>query len=273
MKQVLFFISLSLTLLLFFACKESDNIKLASLNYADAYYLSSDTTQGALVVSIQVELPAGKMKADSVIRAFLVDVIFGGSYTGLSDADIVSAFTSDLKQDYRANNEPLLSELEDEEHSYSLNNEHFIEGFPLLNDKNIFSYGVNHYAYMGGAHGIDMRSYYSFDLKTLKPVTEQNLFADGCEAELIELLKTRIIEESEFIHSMEDLKNSDYYVDSIKPNGNFYISDEAITYVFNPYEIAPYYMGHTEISLPYSRIAHLLKLENPVAYLAGETKK
>ncbi len=280
-KQWFLFIGLSIISLGFFACKEANNIKLTPVNFANTYYLSADSTQGSLAISIQVELPIEKTRTDSIIRTFLIENIFSDKYitfsndstkkyTRLSNDSIVASYVRELEQDYRANNEPLLAEMADEEHLYSFNNEHQIEGFPLLNDPNIFSYGINRYAFMGGAHGLEIRSYYNFNLKTAKLITEQDLFVDNYQKDLIELFKARIIEESDFIHSMEELKASDYWLDSIKPNSNFYISDEAITYVFNPYEIAPYYVGHTEISLPYDRIANLLKPNNPIAYL---TKK
>jgi hypothetical protein len=69
------------------------------------------------------------------------------------------------------------------------------------------------------------------------------------------------------------LEDTDYWTDSIKPNGNFYITDESINYVFNPYEIAPYYMGQTEVSLPFSMIKGLLKPNSIIAYLVEKQAK
>jgi hypothetical protein len=69
------------------------------------------------------------------------------------------------------------------------------------------------------------------------------------------------------------LDDTDFWTDSIKPNGNFYITDESINYIFNPYEIAPYYMGITEVSLPYDRLEDLLKPNSLIAYLVKKQDK
>ncbi len=45
----------------------------------------------------------------------------------------------------------------------------------------------------------------------------------------------------------------------IFPSENFILGDETITFVYNPYEIAPYAMGSTELIIPFSDIEKLLK--------------
>jgi len=59
-------------------------------------------------------------------------------------------------------------------------------------------------------------------------------------------------------------------VDAIKPNENFYITDESINYVFNPYEIAPYYMGQTEVVIPFYRLKDILKPNSIISYLTDK---
>ena len=262
--SVYFSITLCLSILTFCACS-SGSVKLEHIGLTGKYYLAESSTQGVFTISIQMELPVGYVE-DS-IRSFLVTAIFGEKYVQYANTLIPQLYATELEQDYKDCNEPLFSEIEDEEHFYSFNNDHVMEGFSLLNDGKIFSYGFTRYSYMGGAHGLNTGSYYNFDLKTARLITEQDLFVDDYEEALIELFKIRIVEDSETLQTLDDLKKSDYEIDLIKPNGNFYISDEAITYVFNPYEIAPYYMGQTEISIPYTRITHLLKTKSPVDYL------
>lgn len=132
---------------------------------------------------------------------------------------------------------------------------------------------------MGGAHGLETRNFYNFDLKTGKLITENDLFKADYKSKLAELIKVRIVEESkeykdeknsEPVTSLED---TDFWTDSIKSNGNFYITDESINYVFNPYEIAPYYMGQTEVSLPFNRLKDLLKTNNIITYLVEKQQK
>jgi len=132
---------------------------------------------------------------------------------------------------------------------------------------------------MGGAHGLETRNYFNFDLKTGDLIKEKDLFKANYEFELAELIKKRIVEESKEYKDQKnsepiiDLEDTDYWTDSIKGNGNFYITDEGINYVFNPYEIAPYYMGQTEVSLPFSRLKNLLKPNSIIAYLVEKNAK
>jgi len=132
---------------------------------------------------------------------------------------------------------------------------------------------------MGGAHGLETRNYYNFDLKTGKIISEKDLFKSNYVPELSELIKKRIVEESKEQKDTRDtepimsLEDTDFWADSIKPNGNFYITDEGINYVFNPYEIAPYYMGQTEVSIPFDRLTNILKSNSIIAYLVEKQAK
>ena len=43
------------------------------------------------------------------------------------------------------------------------------------------------------------------------------------------------------------------------PSENFILGNETITFVYNPYEIAPYAVGSTELIIPFGDIKDLLK--------------
>lgn len=257
---------------LFFSCKQK-TIKTEEKDLTKKFFLSSDTSKGSLNVDIHVEIPvafAEKNVLDS-IRATIIANLFGEKYIKHANDSIVQLFVTEISLEYKANNEPLLGKL-DTASSYSFNNDHNIEGFSLLSDKNIYSYGIDRYVYMGGAHGLSNRTYFNFDLKTGRKITEKDLFKDGSAKAISELIKIRIVEESKETSEagtpqINNLDDTDFWTDSIKPNNNFYITDESINYVFNPYEIAPYYIGITEVKIPFDRIKDLLKPNNPIAYL------
>lgn len=276
-KAILLSISI-LTAFLFFSCKQK-TIKTEESDLTKRFYISTDTTKGSLSVDIHVEIPvafADKNVLDS-IRATIIANLFGEKFILHSNDSIVNLFVSEISLDYKANNEPLLDKL-DSASSYSFNNDHNIEGFSLLNDKNIYSYGIDRYVYMGGAHGLSNRTYFNFDLKTGKKITEKDLFKDNSVSAISELIKVRIIEEGKETNEagtpvVENIEDTDFWTDSIKPNGNFYITDESINYVFNPYEIAPYYIGQTEVTLTFERIKDFLKPNSPIAYLVEKQIK
>jgi len=276
-QSIMLFMSI-LIMGLFSSCIHK-TVKTEEKDLTKKYYLSKDTTLGALSVEITVEFPvafADKNVLDS-IRKTIITNLFGDEYISHSNDSIVGLFALNLAADYKDNNASLIDKL-DSASSYSFNNEHTLSGFSLLSDKNIYAYGIERYVYMGGAHGLETRNYFNFNLKTGKVITEKDLFVDNFKAALSELIKKRIIEESKNDKGTEadpilSLENTDFWTDSIKPNGNFYITDESINYVFNPYEIAPYYMGETEVTIPFNRISNLLKPNNPIAYLVEKQAK
>jgi len=277
-KQFTLLILSILMSLTFFSCKQK-TIKTDENNLTKRVFISSDTSKGALNVDIHVELPVAFENASILdsIRATIISNLFGKKYISQPNDSIVNLFVTDISLDYIANNEPLLDEL-DSVSSYSFNNDHTIEGFSLLTDKNIYCYGIDRYVYMGGAHGLSNRMYLNFDLKTGKLITENDLFKSNTISAIAKLIKTRIVEQSKETSEdgtpqINNLDETDFWPDSIKPNGNFYITDGSINYVFNPYEIAPYYIGQTEVILAYERIKDFLKPNNPIAYLVEKQSK
>ena len=278
-KQSIVLLVSILTSTLFFSCTQN-TIKTEEKDYIKKYFLSKDTTKGALSVDIEVEIPVSFANKEVLksIRSTIITNLFGHEYTSQVNDSLVLLFTKNLYADYRENNEPLLTVM-DSANRYSFNNEHVVSGFSLLSDKKIYVYGIERYIYMGGAHGLETRNYFNFDLKTGNLITEKDLFNSNYQAELSEIIKKRIVEESKEMKETKEtepilsLEDTDFWADSIKPNGNFYITDESINFVFNPYEIAPYYMGQTEVSIPFNRLKNILKPSNIIAYLVEKQAK
>jgi len=278
-KQSILLLFSILTTTIFFSCTQK-TIKTEEKDFIKKYYLSKDTTKGALSMDLEVEIPVAFTNKEVLksIRAVIVTNLFGEEYVSHANDSIVQLFSNKLVTEYKENNGPLLDEL-DSTNRYSFDNEHTLSGFSLLSDKKIYVYGIERYVNMGGAHGLETRNYYNFDLKTGNLITEKDLFKAKYESELAKLIKLRIVEESKEYKDEKnsepilDLENTDYWTDSIKANGNFYITDEGINYVFNPYEIAPYYMGQTEVTLPFNRLNSLLKPNSIIAYLVKKNAK
>lgn len=258
------------SLFIFASCKQK-TVKTIEKDFSQKSYLTTDTTKGSINVDLSVEMPVcldDELILDS-IRTKIITELFGENYTKIPYDSVVKKFGMDLITEYKLNNTPLLEQL-DSTSLYTFNNEHTLEGFSLINDGRIYSYGINRYVFMGGAHGLSTTNYLNFNLLNGQKITESDLFVDNYIPKLSELIKIRIVEQS-----LEDktkkpilnLDNTDFWTDAIKPNGNFYITDESINYVYNPYEIAPYYMGQTEVVLPFYRLIEILRPNNVITYL------
>ena len=271
MKKTTKLLFTSLLIVTFFVSCKQKTIMTTENSHSEIYYLAADTAKGSLHLNLMVELPAcyhNEIILDS-IRNTLITNLFGSDYLQFGNDSILKVFAASLINEYKITYAPLLEQL-DSTAFYSFFNEHNLEGFSLLNDEKIYSYGINRYVFMGGAHGLTTLNYFNFDLKSGKQIMENDLFEAGFEETLTSLLKTRIVEQSNEDPNVEtiiSLDDTDYWVDAIKPNNNFYITDESLNYVFNPYEIAPYYMGITEVIIPFDRIKEILKKPSVIDYL------
>lgn len=99
----------------------------------------------------------------------------------------------------------------------------------------------------------------NFETRTGQLLGLQDVFVDGYEAPLNKLLlsalmtKTRL-SSKQALHSMGYLRTTDIY-----PPENFILGDEAITFVYNPDEIAPGSVGTIELVITYAQLEKILK--------------
>lgn len=243
---------IALVCILLAACTpQSHQMETVNHRFSDTIPLAQGLPY-CLIVDFDIDFPASGPNEDALqtIQRSLLSTLFDDNYTNLPIEEAILQYKNDLSIEYRLDNEPLLSELEDDETLHSmLHNEHTLKGYVMFDSDRIFSYAVERFVYMGGAHGITTRMFCNFDKETGRMLHEEDLFAGDQTAELTNLLIQNLIRQ-ESVQSVDDLEAASYYVASIKPNNNFYISDEGINYVFNPYEIAPYYMGETTVLIP-----------------------
>lgn len=258
--------------ILYIVQKTPKTIITQDYSLVDKQFLASDTTLGALTIDINVELPINYQNKIMLqnIRTIITHELFGNFIMQYPDDSVLIYFAQELKTEYIDNNLDFAEKITDDS-PLVFNNSFVLEGFSLLNDENIYSYGISRDVDFGGTHPSKSRIFYNFNLKNGTIINENDLFIEGYAEALTEIIKNKIIENShnnEFIPYIDSFDKTEYNLEAIKPNGNFYINDEAICYVFNPYEIAPInYIGETEVVLPYAIIQHLLKVGNPISYL------
>ncbi|KAB1066142.1 DUF3298 and DUF4163 domain-containing protein [Salibacter halophilus] len=104
----------------------------------------------------------------------------------------------------------------------------------------------SHYLYSGGAHGNygEFHSYFSWP--ELRHLSWKN-FIDESENELIAKLKTNHAKAMKS-KSYNDLIDKGYiFDDSLYVHNNFVIGKDSISFLYNPYEIAPYSEGIVKI--------------------------
>lgn len=275
MKKNIFF-SLSAVLLLaaFASCVKKEEMQMKELNYSKKYYLNPDTSLGSLSVGIKVEIPEKFHNHEVManIQKQIISKVFGEKYTNYSPDSVLPMYVRKLHQNYLKDYSPEFQELIKKNGGPSMINEINVEGVALFLDDKILSYSYESYAFLGGAHGNSSRFFYNFDLTDAHLIKEEELFHSNYQESLTQLIKEQIVAESAEIESVADLDNFSFWSDQIKPNGNFYISEDGLVYVFNQYEIAPYSMGQTEVTVPFSKLKPLMKEGNIVEYLYKNAK-
>ena len=113
--------------------------------------------------------------------------------------------------------------------------------------------------YEGGAHGINQLLTMNFEKKTGRQLTLGDIFATGYEQPLKNIL-LKALKSKTGCNSLSALRDKGYlYSMDIFPSENFILGEETITFVYNPYEIAPYAVGSTELIIPFSDVDKLLK--------------
>ena len=236
------------------ACTKHE-FRTEPITYSKTTILPHSATD-SLVMNIEIEYPVD-MENQEVLAAIQTDLL----RTLLDDEvdvkegkNAVFDYAQKFEQGY------LQAFSSDENDSIGVDCwENFITGRVVRLKDNVMSYCDERYVYLGGPHGINSRHFYHYDLSTGKYMTENDFFKEGYEPVLTQLLIDNLIAQYEEFDSVQDINDSDFRTEDIRPNGNFYFTDYEMVYVFNPYEIAPYYVGETEISIDLNELKDIMK--------------
>ena len=257
--------SLLIACLLLVGCKRNA-LQTTSLSSEQVCYLT-DAQEDRLTVSIHIEYPTAIGETDALnnIQRDLKHRLFGEAYIDMEPQQALDAYVAMLKTEYKINNLPLKEDWEKDNRDYEYApiccEEQVLTGSVMGEVKGILSYCVERYVYTGGAHGSNFRQFVNYNLQTGEQIDEEQLFAENYQEPLTQLLLQYMVEQNDEIALIQDLQEAGYNVDDIHPNDNFYLAEEGITYVFNPYDIAPYALGETEILIPWSALQNILKPE------------
>jgi hypothetical protein len=119
-------------------------------------------------------------------------------------------------------------------------------------------------SFLGGAHGLHIVRLASFDASSGRRLTYADMFRSGYESAFAG------IAEKEFrlarsVPDSQSLSAAGFWVEEGKfePSGNFCVGKEGLVLYYNPYEIAPYVMGPTEVHVSYTSLKGILRSGRP----------
>jgi hypothetical protein len=263
MKNFTFFI-VTIIALSFFSCKKETTENALQFNTIEYTSTPEDSIVNNFSYDINISYPTSYSN-DSILQLIQQDILFITTNDSLpfksSVKESIEEYITRTKTDWKTSLDEFKRIRGNEKISFS--SQLIIKAEPAYADSSILSYKSTVYSYTGGAHGITVITYRSYDLKNGKALSESDIF----EVDYNEFLSNCILKnlEQNCLDSNCDIQQ--YYLDKVVPNGNFYLNDKGITYLFNQYEIAAYAYGQTEIFIPYSDIISILKEDSPIAYL------
>lgn len=269
MKKTIIFAS-CLLLLSLIGCKKQEKLDLPvdyeTYTHTDLIPLDENRTD-TLKMDIKVDFPT-KFTNDTVLATIQRSIstnLFGDDFAEMPIRKAVKAYAEMLEKNYREHNLLVVDEEEDgfliEEEANPLSEEQILTGQMLGTYGHILMYSIERYIYQGGVHGLTERFFFNYSLLTGNPISQDSIFVPGFEKKLTEILLQNLAENVAGLQLVEDLPASGYEVESVLPNDNFYLSDSLITFVFNPYEIAPSSYGEVAIEVAWTQLQDILQPE------------
>ena len=184
------------------------------------------------------------------INNLILRICLGDEYDGLSFGEASQALMEKQVADYQKEaGEEYKANPETESYwlyrwSYNVDGT-FSDSFQDLQTYNVFSD-----VFLGGAHGMQSLIPHVINLKTGEEVEESDLFNDGYEEPVSTLIKAAL---QEVWGSPEDPNSaySEMEEEGMVPNGCFAVSEDGVTWFYQPYVIACYAQGIVEAFVPW----------------------
>jgi len=189
---------------------------------------------------------------DSIRELLLMK--FSGKPLRISDpVRVMDGIKQVYFDNYLASNEGIYTE----EMSATFNWQSMIFMHVLMNSAHLLTLYTDHYAFTGGAHGLQTRQYTVFSLWSGKEVVFKYLFGENNTSALSEII-TRKIRGMKGIGDMQSLKDAGFFTDEIQPSDNFYVTRDGIGFYYNQYDIASYAMGPVDVFIPFAELNKVL---------------
>lgn len=129
----------------------------------------------------------------------------------------------------------------------------------------IWNYAVTTYENTGGAHPNTWSHWVNVDATSGKSLSKKDVFVRGTDEKICQLILPQLLAEANRklntdtltcvagLQEVGMLLETDLYVPD-----NFLLGKDGVTFLYNRYDIAPYYMGAFELTVPYQEISTYL---------------
>lgn len=257
MKKILFLAAA--TLLLACGSDQEETIQFGTVQADKTVQLSNDDNSPSCTVHLELAYATDDNghKAEVVNNAIqrrLLDV------ENLTMQQAADSFANVYTSNYKKNFLPLYNQDRGDEKKHAWYEYHYV----IKTETQIGYRGASVYDifldyYEGGAHGINQHLTMNFERETGRTLSLADVFAPGYEHQLNVIL-LKALQEKTGTKNITELHDRGYlYSMDMFPSENFVLGEETITFIYNPYEIAPYAVGTTELTIAYSELENILK--------------
>ena len=254
-----FLVILAAVALLLPACKRG----ITTENYRTtlSYPLEEGLEKPNLTVDISIDYPVDGLQ-DSVLTKMTTNILISVLELEEEPSDVKSTvdnFVEGLQENFRDENLEFWKTDKKKLTEDQINDfycwEYFVNCYFGERWKKFISYENEFYTYSGGAHGMQGLIPVVFSTETGDIVTEADIFSEGYEETLAKGLREHL--KDAFVDNAEDFEC--VFNKEIEPNGCFEVSKAGITYYYQPYEIAPYYIGVISVTVPWAELKEFIR--------------
>lgn len=247
----------------------SRNLQFEEITLSKSEHLFADESKPACNLSIDFAFVnnANTIGAKDSINAYLLSALFGKKYQQLSPQEAMEGYAKEYVTNYRADLEPMIQKdidnhIDKDQLTAWYSYEQELKGSVETYKGMLLTYRTYKNEYSGGPHGMYVTEFTNLNLSTIQPILLDELFVEDYQETLTELLWYQLALDNG-VETRDELEEMGYATTGeLAPTENFYISEDGITFYYNVYEIAPYSMGPTQITLSYDMLEYILNYDN-----------
>jgi hypothetical protein len=200
----------------------------------------------SLIMSVSIEYPV-KGPKEEVLANFEKGILSAAFDLEELPGDVEETalrYADNLKDEY-------FTEYEGSEDAGVRSWEDRVNGYFSGRYGRFISYMVELYNFRGGVHGMNTMTPVVFERKTGEVIPENEFFADGYRDPVAALIQAHL---PEALEGDEEALATIFEPDLVGPNGNYEVTKDGVTWYYQPYDIAPYYLGVISVTVPWKEL-------------------
>lgn len=251
--------------------KQMLDLRFEKIELKKTEHLFADNSKPACNLSISMEVVnhANTISAQDSINAYILATSLEKKFQHFQPQTAINEYTQEYVENYRNDLEPMIKKdidnnIDADQLKAWYSYEQIIEGNIETYKGNLLTYRTYKNEYSGGPHGMYTTEFINLNLSNLQPILLDELFLEDYQETLTNLLWYQLALDNQ-VENRDELEEMGYgTTGDLTATENFYLNKDGITFYYNVYEIAPYAMGPTQITLSYDMLEYILNTDNPL---------